>query len=70
MLSGFENNMLNLSEDEKEDGYKYCFQTRATKDTVGEKMRSPMGLWTRKQLFIDNDVDAVLRHVKQYYSGE
>lgn len=69
-LAGFENDMLNISEDEIEDGFKYVFQTRATKETVGEKMRSPMGLWSRKQLFIDNDVDAVLRHVKQFYSGE
>lgn len=70
MLAGFENNMLNISETEIEDGFKYVFQTRVTKDTVGEKMRSPMALWSRKQLYIDNDVDAVLRHVKQYYTGE
>lgn len=69
-LTGFENSMLNISRDEEEDGFKYVFQTRATKETVGEKMRSPMGLWSRKHLFIDNDVDAVLRHVKQYYNGE
>lgn len=69
-LDGFDNSLLNISQDELEDGFKYVFQTRATKETVGEKMRSPMGLWTRKQLYIDNDVDAVLRHVKQYYNGE
>ncbi len=67
MLKGFENDMLNITDEELEDGFKYVFQTRVTKDTVGEKMRSPMGLWARKQLYIDNDVDMVLRRVKNYY---
>lgn len=70
MLTGFENELLNITEENIEDGFKYVLQTRATKDTVGEKMRSPMGLWTRKQLYIDNDVNAVMQHVKQYYNGE
>ena len=68
-LKGFENNFLNISADEIEDGFKYVFQTRQTKETVGEKMRSPIGLWTRKQLYLDNDVAAVLRHVKEYYGS-
>ena len=66
-LKGFENEFLTINDDEKEDKFKYVFQTRPTAETVGEKMRAPLGLWDRKQLYIDNDVDAVLKHVKQYY---
>lgn len=68
-LDGWENDMLNITEDEEEDGYKYVFQTRATKDSVGDKMRSPMGLFSRKELYIDNCVEAVRRRVKEYYQG-
>lgn len=68
-LEEFPNTLLNISPEEHEDGFKYVFQTRVTKDTVGEKMRSPMGLWSRKELYIDNDVDAVMRRVKDYYEG-
>lgn len=68
-LVGYENGLLSITDEEEEDGFKYVFQTRATKETVGEKMRSPMGLWTRSQLYIDNDVNMVLNHVKDYYEG-
>ena len=68
-LEGFENPLLNITEDEYEDGYKYVFQTRATKDAIGEKMRSPLGLWNRRALYIDNDINAVMKHVKSFYGN-
>ena len=43
-LEGIENDLLHISDEEKEDGFKYVFVTRVSKDNIGEKMRSAMGL--------------------------
>ena len=66
-LEGFENDLLHITDEEKEDGFKYVFCTRVTKETVGEKMRSALGLWTRKELYIDNDLNQVFKRLKEYY---
>lgn len=66
-LEGFENDLLHITDEEKEDGFKYVFCTRITKDTVGEKMRSAMGLWARNELYIDNDLEQVFQRLNQYY---
>jgi hypothetical protein len=67
-LEGFENDLLHITDNEREDGFKYVFCTRITKETVGEKMRSAMGLWDRKELYIDNDLNQVFNRLKEYYS--
>jgi hypothetical protein len=67
-LEGFENDLLHITDEEKEDGFKYVFVTRITKDSVGEKMRSAMGLWDRKELYIDNNLNQVFDRLKTYYS--
>ena len=66
-LDGFENDLLHITDEEKEDGFKHVFCTRVTKESVGEKMRSAMGLWSRKELYIDNDLDQVFDRLKDYY---
>lgn len=66
-LQGFENDLLHITDEEKEDGFKYVFVTRVTKETVGEKMRSAIGLWDRKELYIDNDLNQVFNRLKEYY---
>lgn len=68
-LEGFENDLLHITDEEKEDGFKYVFVTRVSKDNVGEKMRSAMGLWDRKELYIDNNLNQVFARLKQYYGG-
>lgn len=68
LLEPYKNDLLNITEDDEILGYKHVFQTRLTKETVGERIRSPMGLFTREQTFIDNDVQALLNHLKNYYS--
>ena len=67
-LEGFENDLLHITDEEREDGFKYVFATRVTKESVGEKMRSAIGLWDRKELYIDNDLNQVFNRLKQYYS--
>lgn len=66
-LEGMENDLLHITDEEREDEVKYVFCTRVTKDSVGEKMRSAMGLWKRNELYIDNDVQQVLDRMRQYY---
>lgn len=66
-LEGFENDLLHITDEEREDGFKYVFVTRVTKESVGEKMRSAIGLWSRKELYIDNCLDQVFNRLKQYY---
>lgn len=66
-LEGHENALLHITDAEREDGVKYVFCTRITKDHVGEKMRSAMGLWNRNELYIDNDMSQVFKRLKEYY---
>lgn len=67
-LEGFENDLLHITDEEREDGFKYVFVTRVTKDSIGDKMRSAMGLWSRKELYIDNDLEQVFTRLRQYYA--
>ncbi len=66
-LEKHENNLLTITDAEKEDGVKYVFCTRVTKETAGSKMRSAMGLWDRSELYIDNDLDLVFKRLREYY---
>lgn len=66
-LEGYENDLLHITPEEEEDGFKYVFCTRITKESVGQKMRSAIGLWDRKELYIDNDIEQVFNRLKRYY---
>ena len=68
-LEGFENDLLHITDEEKEDGFKFVFTTHITKESVGEKMRSAMGLWKRNELYIDNNLNQVFARLKEYYGG-
>lgn len=67
-LEGFENSLLNITDNEIEDGFKYVFQTRIDKDSIGEKMRSAIGLWERKEKYIDNNIGSVFTRLNEYYN--
>lgn len=66
-LENFKNPMLTINEDEEDLGFKHVFQTRLTKETIGERIRSPMGMFSKTETYIDNDVQLVLDHLKAYY---
>lgn len=68
MLEGCESDMLNITEEEEMLGFKYCFQTRLTKDMVNSRIRSPMGMWSVKETFIDNNAQYVVDRLKEYYA--
>lgn len=66
-LAGFESELLNITDEEKQLGFKHVFQTRITKNTVGERIRSPMGLFTKEQTYMDNDAQTLLDHLSAFY---
>ncbi len=66
-LEGYKSDLLHIEEDDTILGYKHVIQTRLTKTTVGERIRSPMGLFTRDQTFIDSDTQLLLDHLKNFY---
>ena len=61
--------MLNLSEEEELLGYKYVYQTKLTKDTVNERIRSPMRMWEIPESYIDNNIEHVLTKLHDYYDA-
>ena len=61
--------MLTITEEEEMIGMKYVFQTRLTKETVYERIRSPMGMWRVDETYIDNDAQLVLNKLQQYYNN-
>lgn len=67
-LKGYENDMLIITDEEKELGYKHVFQTKPTKGTVGERIRSPMGMFSREQTYIDNDAQLLLDYLNKFYN--
>lgn len=66
-LEAYQNALLHITDAEKEDGVKYVFCTRITKEFAGDKSRSAMGLWSRDELFIDNDLNQVFDRLTAYY---
>lgn len=68
-LEAYQNDMLNITEDDELLGFKYVFQTRLTKKTIGERIRSPMGFFSAKETFIDNDVQVLLNHLNTCYGN-
>ncbi len=66
-LEDWHNDLLNITEENKEDGFKYVFQTRIDASSIGEKIRSAVGLWGRKEKYIDNDLSIVFSRLNEYY---
>ncbi|WP_065647681.1 AAA family ATPase [Pantoea eucrina] len=66
-LKDYGSDLLEITPEEEALGFKYVFQTKLTKATVNERIRSPMGLFTTKQTFMDNDAQLLLEHVNAYY---
>ncbi len=68
VLKEYENSLLHISPEDQALGYKHCFQTRLTKDTVGKRLRGPMGMFDVKETFIDNDAQQVMDRLREYYA--
>ena len=69
ILDKYKNPLLNITKDDLMLGYKHVFQTRLTKDTIGERgMRSPMGLFSIPETFIDNDCQVLMSRLNEFYN--
>jgi len=66
-LKDYDPELLHISEDEEDLGFKYVFQTRLTKDTIGTRIRSPMGMFSKKQTYMDNEAQLLLDHLHKFY---
>jgi hypothetical protein len=60
--------LFKLTPEDEANGFKYVFQTRLTKETVNERIRSPMGMWDIKETYIDNNLQNVINRLHKYYS--
>jgi len=67
-IESYESELLNISDEDRNLGFKYVFQTRLTKETVGERIRSPIDLFTAKETFIDNNIQLVMDRLIAYYA--
>lgn len=67
-LEKYGSDLLTITDMERELGYKHVFQTQITKTTTGERIRSPMGMFTPAQTYMDNDAALLLKHLHDYYN--
>ncbi len=67
-LEPYNSDLLHITERDKLLGFKYVFQTQLTKSTTGERIRSPMGMFTPEQTYMDNDAQLLLDHLHAYYN--
>lgn len=67
-LEPYKSELLTISDQDELLGYKHVFQTQLTKETVSERIRSPMGLFKREETFMNNDAQLLLDHLHRYYT--
>lgn len=66
-LKDYESAMLTITPEEQALGFKYVFQCKLTKETVNERLRGPLGLFSTKETYIDNNMQLVLNRLEEYY---
>lgn len=66
-LENYKNDLLVITEEDEINEYKYCYQTRVTKQSIGRRIRGPLGMWEIKETFIDNDAQKLLNRMTEYY---
>lgn len=62
-----DSSLYTINEDEEMLGFKYVYQTRLTKETVNERIRSTVSMWSKQETFIDNNIQLVLDRLHEYY---
>ena len=66
----YENDLLDITDEDRAVGVKYVFQTRIDKNTHGERIRAPMGMWKLSETFIDNNLSHVINRLNEYYAED
>lgn len=69
-LEGYENPLLTITEEEQLLGYKHVYQTKPTKETVNERIKSPMGMFDRNHTYIDNNAQSLIQVLNDFYAEE
>jgi len=69
-LKKYKSSLLTVTEEDEVLGFKHVFQTRLTKNTTGERIRSPMGMFAMDDTYIDSDANLLLNHLKDFYSND
>lgn len=67
-LKEYGSDLLVITPEEEALGFKYVYQTKLTRETVGERIRGPLGMFDTKETFIDNDMQLVLDRLHEYYA--
>ena len=67
-LANYKNSLLNITPKEADLGIKYVYQTKLTKETIGERLRGPDDLFSDQETYIDNDIQLVFDRLNEYYS--
>ncbi len=67
-LKDYNSDLLSITPEEANLGFKYVFQTKITKDTINERLRGPIGLFETKETFMDNNIQLVLDRLREYYT--
>ena len=66
-LKDYNSDLLNITPEEQALGFKYVFQTKLTKDTVNERLRGPLGLFSTSETYTDNNMQLILDRLHEYY---
>jgi len=62
--------LLNITPKEEAKGYKHVFLTDSDKSTIGGRIRTPLGMFSDDELYIDNNALHVLKRLSDYYEEE
>jgi hypothetical protein len=66
-LKDYQSDLLTITPEEQALGFKYVFQTKLTKETVGERLRGPLGMFETKETFTDNNAQLIMDRLHSYY---
>lgn len=66
-LKDYSSPLLTITPEEEALGFKYVYQCKLTKDTVNERLRGPLGMFSNNETFIDNNMQLVLNRLREYY---
>jgi hypothetical protein len=67
-LKDYQSDLLTITPEEEALGFKYVFQTKLTKETVNERLRGPLGLFSTAETYTDNNLQLILDRLHRYYN--
>lgn len=68
VLKEYKSDLLSIKPEEEALGLKYVYQCVLTKETVNERIRGPMGMFSSQETYMDNDAGKLMTRLQEYYS--